>query len=335
MYEYLLTFDQTSRSLSASKDPYIATSGDVETASLTVAGLGDRFTDWRAWAVFNIPFDGPEGRYFPVVPLAGVESRTAIVPAEVLMATANEELPIRIKLTEGDKVLYSANAVVLNVPFVPNDALLEASQYTTSIMFDGDSITWSSTLSYEAGALVEKDGVLYISTDGNNMGNDPEEPNTSYWIVASGSGGGSNEPHPAVYRVIGDGNTVYDVNHGYDTLDVLHTAREVATGRFLTYEAAAPQVGVLRLTFPTSLTADSVAVTITPARYEKSTYQQGAKHQLFTNVTEVTVMHNFGHIPNVDVYDEIGMMMVGQVKVDEQKAIISFKKPKSGKVVVR
>lgn len=94
---------------------------------------------------------------------------------------------------------------------------------------------WSPTITYRRDSTVVVDGVIYVSTENGNLGNDPTDEQTTKWtrVIGGGdSGGSSGEQSDSELtmgyhsRIFGnDSDTDYVIPHKLNSYDFLYTIR--------------------------------------------------------------------------------------------------------------
>lgn len=132
---------------------------------------------------------------------------------------------------------------------------------------------WDRTATYPKGATVIYDGTIWISREGDNLGNEPgTDSDDLSWTGVSATGSVGDDGQ--FVAVIGDGRSrTYDVRHDLGTFNLFWSLRTVGTeSEFVDARITAMDQNTVRAEFFYPVEKDSIVLMLVPGDRTKSVY---------------------------------------------------------------
>lgn len=154
---------------------------DNNAVTITVTGLPETYLSAKICYGVLVRETGI-GSYYPFSELV---SGSCTIPAKVCAAASCGRLQIGLKITYADQTIEaSVNTVAILMGAYPDPEESVVSALGNQVMMRGSSWDWLSGWTYDTGAVVIYDGVVWRSLTDGNVGHTPQE-GSDYWAYIS------------------------------------------------------------------------------------------------------------------------------------------------------
>lgn len=218
--------------------------------------------------------------------------------------------------------------------------------HTATDLVTNSILSWSSSITYNAGQMVIAEGSIYTalksSTNVNPVANVADESiadeDKSWQVIKGGSGGAVTVP--AYHTTVGDGTTtVFTVNHGLNSENLFYALKR-ADGYYMDASVRAVDANSVEVSFTTAPTADNqVTVILSPGASgisASSSNWTGIAYAIGTASTEWSIdLTSVANRPDrrliVQTLDADGVVMDGYVSwADNDHVTIGFNSEQQG-----
>lgn len=154
---------------------------DNNAVTITVTGLPETYLSAKICYGVLVRETGI-GSYYPFSELI---NGSCTIPAKVCAAASCGRLQIGLKITYADQTIEaSVNTVAILMGAYPDPEESVVSALGNQVMMRGSSWDWLSGWTYDTGAVVIYDGVVWRSLTDGNVGHTPQE-GSDYWAYIS------------------------------------------------------------------------------------------------------------------------------------------------------
>ncbi len=154
---------------------------DNNAVTITVTGLPETYLSAKICYGVLVRETGI-GSYYPFSELT---NGSCTIPAKVCAAASCGRLQIGLKITYADQTIEaSVNTVAILMGAYPDPEESVVSALGNQVMMRGSSWDWLSGWTYDTGAVVIHDGVVWRSLTDGNVGHTPQE-GSDYWAYIS------------------------------------------------------------------------------------------------------------------------------------------------------
>lgn len=154
---------------------------DNNAVTITVTGLPETYLSAKICYGVLVRETGI-GSYYPFSELT---NGSCTIPAKVCAAASCGRLQIGLKITYADQTIEaSVNTVAILMGAYPDPEESVVSALGNQVMMRGSSWDWLSGWTYDTGAVVIYDGVVWRSLTDGNVGHTPQE-GSDYWAYIS------------------------------------------------------------------------------------------------------------------------------------------------------